>query len=183
MSTLQLTVRANLKYLKVPQHWGLFVRNIILFSEQYILITQHAAFAWNFLSFPHKYLMFFWLPNASTQRDLAVTDIEGKEDGSRQHLRTQEHREVQLQVNLKLSSGKRQWMNKSKARSCQNPLTLQSRRMIRPNKWAKREPSILSLSINERWFNSTFDLCGSCRCRCGCWKQMQSLTIQGAQRQ
>lgn len=145
--------------------------------------------------------MFLWLWNVSTQRDLAVTNVKGKEDGSRQHLRTQEHREVQLQVNLKLSSGKRQRMNKSEACSRQNLLTLQNRRMIRPNKWANESlprweqaalsslkwewctifPSILSLSVNKRWFNSTSDLCGSCRC--GCWKQMQSLTIQGAQQQ
>lgn len=43
-------------------------------------------------------------------------NIEGEEDGGgRQHLRTQEHRGVQLQVNLKLSSGERQQMDETEA--------------------------------------------------------------------
>lgn len=42
-----------------------------------------------------------------------LTNIEGKEDGCRRHLRSREHGGVQVQASLSLSSGKRQRMEQT----------------------------------------------------------------------
>lgn len=101
-------------------------------------------------------------------------EYEGKGDGGRQHLRTQEHRGVQLQVNLKLSSGKRQRMNESEACSRSKPVQFPEREDDQTKQMSKREPPPLRARctlITKAHVNNmrgSWDWMCSCGKNCGC---------------